>query len=168
MGRPSTFTEELGERIAEAYASGKLFSEIIAEDWAPDKLFTIIKWEEQYPSFGDRMSRARVSHAEAQVDGMEGVLKLERDPQRARLLLDIRKFKASKMSPRFADRVELTVDHKVSIGAALEAAQQRILRPMRDQQDTIEGQAVDITPQLPDASHDAGSSDVDDEPDFMG
>lgn len=61
-GRPSTFTEELGERIVEALWSGKCKSLIDVEnqDWSPSRR-TIHTWRAKYPEFGAALVEAQMA-----------------------------------------------------------------------------------------------------------
>jgi hypothetical protein len=62
-----------------------------------------------------------------------------KDPQKARVQIEARRFIASKFSPRFADRVEVQIEQKVSIVAALDAAAVRLRL-------TQEGRTIDVEP----------------------
>ena len=66
------------------------------------------------------------------------------DPQRARNQIDIRKWTASRLSPRvFGDRIEMSVVGQLSINDALAEAHARALRPMSDQGSIIDAQVIE-------------------------
>lgn len=167
VGRPTTYTDELGERIAALYANGKKLNEIFREEWAPSSYDAIVDWQEKYPRFADLMSRARASHAEFLVDTMSDAIKDNPDPQKARLAIQVRQWTASKWSPRYADRIAVDVDHKVSIGAALEAGLQRAALPVRDQHDAAQAQAIEDASYSVVAPTHQRSDDTSELPDWM-
>ena len=166
-GRPTIYTEELGQRFAELYANGMKMHDIFAQDWAPACYMTIVEWQEKYPNFDTAMSRARASHAEFLVDTMADAIKDNIDPQKARLAIQVRQWTASKWSQRYADRVQLEVDHKVSIGAALEAGMQRLAMPVRDQPNATNSQAIEDASFSEVTTTDDGSVAAPDLPDWM-
>lgn len=124
------------------------------------------KWLADLPAFEQSVRRARAILVDAQVDTMADVARNEPDVQRARLIIDDIKWRASKLIPRvYGDKLDITLEHRIDIGDALAAARARALqvRPMCDPVDVIEGEivaapsveppsAVDkrSTPQLPD------------------
>lgn len=63
-GRPSSYTEELGDRVCEAYStvSGGLREAFSADPDLPD-IATVYRWEQEYPEFRDRLDRARARRA---------------------------------------------------------------------------------------------------------
>jgi hypothetical protein len=67
-GRPSGFSEELGERIIDAMWSGECKSliDVAAFDWAPTRK-TIHNWKERYPEFGAELSKAQTALGEVLV-----------------------------------------------------------------------------------------------------
>lgn len=64
MGRPSTYNEEMAERVLEAFATsrGSLHSAFDSRDDLPD-LSTVYRWEEARPEFRERLNRAREKRA---------------------------------------------------------------------------------------------------------
>jgi hypothetical protein len=162
IGRPTSYTPEIGARIAERYASGATFKAIFEEEWAPDSHMTVARWEDTFPAFAKLMSDARAAHAEALIDGLEGVVAAERDPQRARIIAECRRWKASKLTNRFADSVRVEVEHRISIGDALASARARLQAISGDPAPMIEATAVVVAASATDVG-----ADTDDEPDFM-
>ena len=126
MSRKSDYTQEKGERFAALYASGKTMEQAFkAFPEGPQSYDTVVRWEENHLTFAETMRIARMAHAEALADGLDEMIDGTRDPQLARVKLDARKWRASKMSRRFADKVAVQVEQTVSIAAALEAAGDR-------------------------------------------
>jgi hypothetical protein len=167
MGRPTTYTVEVGEKIATLYANGMKMLDILKHDWAPANFETVTEWQDRAADFAALMARARAARSEFLVDTMEDAIKDHPDPQKARLAIQVRQWQASKWSPRYADRIAVEVDHKVSIGAALEAGLSRVALPMRDQRDAKNSQAIeDAAYSVVDTTHQR-SGDTDEEPDWM-
>lgn len=171
VGRPTTYTTEIGDRIVELYADGKRLAEICLEnDWAPEKPYSIRRWADRIPEFGVKFAEARRHHAEAIVEQTVADAMTITDPHRARVKIQALQWMASKYLPQvFGDKLELAVDQRISLTDALTAAQDR-LRSIRYQQPDAIGQAIDITPQIEHALTDVqsdGAADEDDLPDFM-
>lgn len=104
------------------------------------------KWMADEPAFEQAVRRARAILVDRQVDTMAAVARDEPDVQRARLIIDDIKWRASKLIPRvYGDKLDVTVEHRIDIGDALAAARARVvqLRPMCDPTDAIEGEIVD-------------------------
>lgn len=155
----------MGGEIARRYGDGEQWDKI-ADALGLTSMQTIFEWEDKHPAFADALSRARNRHAEALVVQAMNIAQAERDPQRARVMIETRKWAASKFNQRFADRVELSVDHKLSLGTALQAAQARLVRPVSDQQ-LIEDVEYEALPHVqPITSTDGASDEAADAPDL--
>ena len=89
------------------------------------------------------------------------------DPSKARNQIDIRKWTASKLyASKYGERIDLNVTQTLDIGATLAEARAR-LRPMRDQPNMIEAQALDITDAIDSRSTDKQSVDNTLQPDIF-
>lgn len=64
LGRPSTYTPELGERIAALYADGVDFHEMSARDSDLPERQAIRKWRRDFPDFASMLTRARADRAD--------------------------------------------------------------------------------------------------------
>jgi hypothetical protein len=120
MGRPSTYTPELGREIGEAIASSELglIHLVNANPHWPDRA-TIFKWRTLHKDFGDIYMRAKEEQCEVVVEYMQEVMsephKWE-DPETGvckidvpmlRLKMDTMKWHASKLKPKkFGDAVQ--------------------------------------------------------------
>lgn len=64
VGRPSSYTDEIGARVCEVYGSavGTLRASFEADPSLPD-LSTIYDWEQRHPQFAEQLSRARQRRA---------------------------------------------------------------------------------------------------------
>lgn len=127
MGRPSSYTPELGDLICERLADGESLRTICADESMPHRA-TVFRWLASNEAFRDQYAHAREEQAEALADdivsisdevevrsvtqGEEVVLAL--DPTavaRNRLRVDARKWVAAKLKPKkYGDKVEH--DHK--------------------------------------------------------
>lgn len=94
-------------------------------------------------------ARAREIRADVDVDDALAIADdKEIDPQRARNMIDIRKWRASKHSSRvYGDRIDLNVQQSISITEALDVARSRILRPVCDQL-TIDAEVSEPEPTI--------------------
>lgn len=93
------------------------------------------------PAFDETIRRARRMAAELRVDEMDDIAATEPDVNRARLRVDVIKWRASKEAAHvYGDRLELNVNQTVDIGAALAEARARTVRPARDLLPVIEGE----------------------------
>ncbi len=127
MARPSKYTEELANLICERISNSSVgLHKICKEDGFP-AYSTVFKWlsEADKTSFIDKYARAREAQAELLADEIisiadddendvtiteEGVSpKINYDNiQRARLRVDARKWKASKLYPKkYGDKIEV-------------------------------------------------------------
>jgi len=106
-GRPSDYTEELADLICEAVASGGALYRMCAErDDLPAER-TIYQWLEKHPSFAQKYARARERQADRNADEIVDIADTEDDPQRARVRMDARKWRASKLAPKkYGDKVQ--------------------------------------------------------------
>jgi len=104
-GRPSGFTPELGVAICEWIAEGESLRKICEDEALPSRS-TVVKWLGEYSEFSVQYARAREAQADYFADEMIEIADLTKDPQKARLQIDARKWKASKMSPKkYGDKV---------------------------------------------------------------
>ena len=79
-GRPSTFTQQLGDYICERLACGESLRRICAEEGMPDKA-TVIRWLAKHDTFRASYSQARMVQADVWADE---ILDLARaDPPRS-------------------------------------------------------------------------------------
>ena len=116
IGRPTLYTEELGQEICAKVAAGQDVKSVCAE--AGISLGTLHLWREVHPAFLESYTRARArsgESAESDVQVVLNDLKAGRiDPNAARVLLDGLRWLAGKRAPRtHGDRVE--VEHSGSV-----------------------------------------------------
>ena len=111
IGRPSGYSEEIGEEICARVASGEDIMSICESEGMPAHT-TLHKWRERYPKFGAAYARARALSGEAAEARIQRIMDDARvgkiDANTARVLIDAEKWLASKRAPRtHGDRVEV-------------------------------------------------------------
>ncbi len=111
MGRPSSYSEDIADRICAELANGAGLRDICEPAGMPAPS-TIYRWLSEFPEFQERYARARERQADTYADEIVGISDNENgDPQRDRLRIDARKWVASKLRPKkYGERVlnELT------------------------------------------------------------
>lgn len=72
-----------------------------------------------------------------------------KDPHRARNQIQARQWVAGKHhAKRYGDRIDLNVTQTIDIGSTLAEARSRLLRPISDQQETIDAEYQVIEPKI--------------------
>ena len=101
VGRPTLFTEEIGDRICSMVMAGTPLVRICAEDWAPHPT-TIYRWFREHDKFCYNYARAKEDQADYFVEDIVQIADLAtaEDVQVARLRVDTRKWAASKYKPK--------------------------------------------------------------------
>lgn len=123
-GRPSIFTEELGNKICMLISTGCSLRKISAMDDMPH-MDSICRWIIKDKEFYERYARAQEARAEVLLSEIvelsdssaEGEFTTERDPSgvnHRRLQIDTRKWVIAKMFPKkYGEKVD--VEHKGSV-----------------------------------------------------
>lgn len=115
MGRPSSYTTEMAERICEELASGRHLHIICKDDWAPGER-TVYQWLDKNPDFARLYAHARERQQEVFAAEVINIADTEKDSAKARNMMDARKWYAARVAPRkWGDRVE--IDAKVEVTA---------------------------------------------------
>ena len=110
-GRPSGYSEDVADTICQELMAGKSLRTICSMEGMP-AASTVYSWLRQYPEFSQRYARAREVQADVLADEILEIADSDLDPNRARVMIDARKWLAGKLRPKkYGDRVEL--DHKV-------------------------------------------------------
>lgn len=103
-----TFTPEQRERLLELLAQGKFLAEITCEPDMPDAR-TIQRWANAGDEFSEQIREAREVGAWCEAEATVAEIRDSEDPQKARVLLEARKWRLGHLSRTFA--------HKPVIGA---------------------------------------------------
>lgn len=110
MGRISTYTPEIGERICELVRTQPLRRVCLADDMPAEG--TVYGWIASVPEFAESYARARQARAHSRAEDIDEVTdqirRGELDPTSGRVVIDAMKWQASKEAPRvFGDKLEL-------------------------------------------------------------
>lgn len=154
-GRPTTFTQDLADRICAELAEGKSMRTVCKADDMP-AMSTVFKWLREHPSFSEQYTKAKEESADALVEEMldiaddgtndwmeihdkEGAAvgyKVNGEAvQRSRLRVETRKWIAAKLKPKkYSEKVD--VNHGVQPENPLASLMQQLagktLKPVAD------------------------------------
>lgn len=109
-GRPTTFTDEIGDKICAMVMSGVPLVRICQEEWAPHPT-TVYRWLREHDKFCYNYARAKEDQADYFVEDIVQIADLATpdNVQVARLQVDTRKWAASKFKPKkYGDRIDTT------------------------------------------------------------
>ena len=99
-GRPSTYTEEMGNLICDKLTEGVSLRKLCSQPEFP-VASTVYVWLDRFPDFAERYARAREAATE---DMLEDILEIadhpELDPQEKRVRIDTRKWAMGKLRPK--------------------------------------------------------------------
>ena len=112
-GRPSTYTDEMGDKICDLLTQGKSLRKICESDEFP-AASTVYVWLDRFPDFAERYVRAREAATE---DMLEDILAIADDPQievqDKRVRIDTRKWAMGKLKPKkYGERQQVDVGNK--------------------------------------------------------
>lgn len=121
IGRPSKYSDEMAEKICEKIANGRSLRSICAEDGMPTTS-TVCKWLIENKEFSEQYARAREEQADSFADEIidiaDSVAPEAGEVAKAKLQIDARKWKASKMAPKkYGDKVEQQITGNLAIQA---------------------------------------------------
>ena len=146
-GRPSLYSAEIAERIATLLADGLTLAAISEIEGMP-ACSTIAEWQNRHAEFKQRMDKAREQHADALADQVVHISDTERDPQRARNMIEARKWRAGTIRPRtYGPKLDLDVTTLTVSPADLHKAALERLRAMRGDPLLIPGPDGVLVPQ---------------------
>jgi hypothetical protein len=143
MGRPSSYNDEMADKIIEHISEGKSLAS--ATQYGMPPASTVFRWMEDNEDFRKRYARAREEQAELLVSEIIEIADTEEDPAKARNRIDARKWAAMKLLPKvYGDRQEVNINQTVSIAHA-EALMTLANRAREAKQ--LQAPTIDITPQ---------------------
>lgn len=107
MGRPSSYSEKIGDEICERISEGESLRKICLTPDMPNKA-TVFRWLAANETFRDQYVRAREVQADVLADEIIDIADGKRaeyesgeaDVQRDRLAMDARKWVAAKLKPK--------------------------------------------------------------------
>ncbi|MGE4536181.1 MAG: hypothetical protein AB7D37_03805 [Desulfovibrio sp.] len=124
-GRPSTFTEEMGEEICRRVSQGESLRQVLLDPDMPTR-GTVYGWREQFPAFAECLARAHEDAADWHADAGLSVLREARgEPKEvvaacreiARYHLSLAKVHDPK---RYGEQSKFQVEHSGSVGQPLQ------------------------------------------------
>lgn len=123
-GRPTVLRGGIGDAICGRVASGESLRKVCRGAGMPARS-TVLRWlvaeGEPYATFQGQYARASEARAEGWAEEIVDVADSEKDPQRARVRVDARKWVASKLLPKkYGERLQ--VDAKLTVEEAILAA----------------------------------------------
>jgi hypothetical protein len=135
-GRPSSFTQEIADKICEGIAEGMSLRSLCDAEDMPNKA-TVFRWlaDEERKGFRDQYARARETQADALFDEIlqiaddgandsykddEGRVKVDQDViARSRLRVDARKWMAGKLRPKvYGDKIQTEHSGEMTVRSA--------------------------------------------------
>lgn len=107
MGRPSTFTQQIGDIICERIAHGETLRTIIRDENMPEQR-QVYKWLEIHEDFRQQYAHARARQADYYAEQIVDEAFSSHDAQIGRLRMEALKWVASKLAPKkYGDKVEV-------------------------------------------------------------
>lgn len=108
MGRPTDYNKVTAEHICECIANGESLKKITDRSDMPSRP-TVHKWLMDNEEFLNNYETARALQADVYADEMDEIAHdINVDVQRARLIIDTRKWTASKLKPKkYGDKLDL-------------------------------------------------------------
>ena len=117
VGRPTIYTEDLGNLICQRLAEGESLNRICQDDNLPWRS-TVIRWAlDEDHEFCDKYARARQIQSECLADDIFDIADGDGDVQRDRLKVDARKWYLYSVVPRFKPKQE--IDHAGGVTVVL-------------------------------------------------
>jgi hypothetical protein len=111
MGRPSSYGIEIANTICDRLAAGETLRGICRDDAMPDQT-TVFRWLRQHEDFRKQYACAREDQADNWGDEIVEISDhgAPDDTQRARLMVDARKWLMSKAAPKkYGDKIDHTL-----------------------------------------------------------
>lgn len=132
MGRPSTYTPDMGERICALIAQGKSKRQIEGMEGFPARE-TIDVWVLRHEDFAGQYARACEARAEGFAEELVEIAdRADLPADQKRVMVDTRKWVASRILPKqYGEKAEVT--HRGSIGSApAELTREQILQRLSE------------------------------------
>ena len=112
-GRPSTYTEEMGNLICDKLTEGVSLRKLCMSEEFPSAS-TVYLWLDRFPEFAEKYARAREAATE---DMLEDLLEIADDPkmdaQEKRVRIDTRKWVMGRLKPKkYGDKSTVDVGNK--------------------------------------------------------
>ena len=116
-GRPSTYTQEIADKICHRLAQGESLRAICRDDDMPNASTVCCDWVERYPDFALQYARAREAQADTIFDEIDEVVRTRSsdsvEAQDKRLFVDAQKWRLGQMSGKYLDKS--AVDYTIKL-----------------------------------------------------
>ena len=123
-GRPSSYTDAVAQKICDEIAHGRSLQQIQRDSGMPP-MRTVLRWLEVNEDFRRQYALARDKQADHYAAEIVEIADTEKDPQKARVRIDARKWVASKLKPKaYGDRVENHMTGDLTINVLPRAVRQ--------------------------------------------
>lgn len=143
--KPIISTERFNEIIDKMYQKVSLTAIFEGDSKEMRSFYTYL---ETNPGADLEYLRAQQARSELHADDIIYIADNEPDPYRARIMVEARKWYASKMKPnKFGDRIDMNITQTVDINAAIEAAKARTLHLYDTQTKQLDVEDADIVEQ---------------------
>ncbi len=136
-GRPTDYTEELGNTICDMFSHGASMKEVSAEiGFNPSSVYL---WLSKNQEFSDKYARAKADGQEAEMEGLkeiaDKVLDKTYEPQQARVAADILKWRVSKLAPKkYGEKSQIEHTGTMGLTDMTEEALKQKLKELEDEQ----------------------------------
>jgi hypothetical protein len=112
-GRPTEYDEAIAGKICDAIIEGAALYKVCEKPDFPGER-TVYQWLEKHPEFAQQYARARELQQDRAADEIIEIADNEPDPNKARIRVDARKWRASKLAPKkYGDRVDMNLSGSV-------------------------------------------------------
>ena len=107
-GRPSSYTDEMAKALCSHISNGGSLRAFCEMPGNPP-METVYRWLDSIDGFRDRYTRARADQAETFADDLAHIADTEKDPNKARVRIDARKWITSRILPKkYGDKLAVT------------------------------------------------------------
>lgn len=116
-GRPSSFTQDVGDEICFQIIDGKSLRSICAQEGMPI-LRTLMRWVESSDEFRQQYAQARVIQADIKFDDLKDLAKTAtpEDIQCVKLQIDTAKWELSKTLPKkYGDKIDIEMKADIDL-----------------------------------------------------
>jgi len=128
---PVHYSYDIAATICDRLAKGETINAICSRgDPTLPTAGSFMAWVDTYPEIKSLYEQAKILFVDAIVDQTLTIADTAIDSVRARNQIAARQWIASKLhSKKYGDRVQVDIEHKISLTAALESAKNRVLIP---------------------------------------
>jgi hemoglobin-like flavoprotein len=154
-------TELEARELIDKYLTGSTLKRLFTSGTQMRKFYELVN---SVPQLSQLYAHAQQTKAELYADEIIEIADTILDPNKARVMVDARKWVASKIKPdKYGDRIDLNITQSVDITKALSDAKQRVVLSTCYPIDTASTQRVEMIEEKPPVN--TGSKPVHSDPD---